>query len=109
MTRRIVLAALAAASVMMGCGGGGDDAPTTGAVYFKIDAATCRGTSANMNLFINGTQVGNEVITVGGTSKAYSVGAGSVVLSAQEVGGFTWVPKTYTVPAGGSFTLLLTC
>ena len=109
MTRKIVLAALAAASVMLGCGGGGDDAPTTGAVYFKIDAATCRGTSANMNLFINGTQVGNEVITVGGTSKAYSVGAGSVVLSAQEVGGFTWVPTTYTVPAGGSFTLLLTC
>lgn len=109
MTRRIVIAALAAASVMLGCGGGGGDAPTTGAVYFKIDAATCRGTSANMNLFINGTQVGNEVIAVGGTSKAYSVSAGSVVLSAQEVGGFTWVPTTYTVPAGGSFTLLLTC
>lgn len=109
MTRPSLLAILVAASVMLGCGGGGDDAPTTGSVYFKIDAATCRGTSANMNLFINGTQAGNEVIAVGGTSKAYVVSAGSAVLSAQEVGGFTWVPTTHTVPAGGSFTLVLTC
>lgn len=108
MQRRIIFVAVAMLPLMIACGGG-DDAPTTGTVYFKIDAATCRGTSANLKFFINGSQVGTEVVAVGSTSKGYETGAGSVVLSAQEVGGFTWSPATHTVPAGGSFTLVLTC
>jgi hypothetical protein len=103
-----LLACIAVSALMSACGGGGDD---DGTVYFKIDSATCRGTSASLRLFINGTLVGTETISVGGTSKGYSTHAGSNVLSAQEArdGGFTWRPTTYDVPGGGSFTMVLTC
>ena len=104
-----VLATLAAATLLTACGGGGDD--DNGTVYFKIDSATCRGTSTSLRLFINGTLVGTETVAVGGTSSGYSTHAGSNVLSAQEArdGGFAWSPTTFTVPGGGAFTMILTC
>ena len=109
MAHKLLVSYVLIACSLAACGGGGDDTPTTGTVVFKIDAATCRGTSANMRFFVNGSLVGTEVVLVGGTSKGYQANAGSNVLSAQEVGGFTWSPATRDVPAGGTFTLVLTC
>lgn len=107
MSKRNLISAFFVAAALSGCGGGGDD--ENGTVYFKIDAATCRGTSANMVFYMNGSQVGTQTLSVGGTSKGFDSPAGSVVLAAREVNGLVWRPGTYDVPAGGSFTLLLTC
>lgn len=109
MSKRGLIALLAWGALLGACGGGGGS--DSGTVYFKIDAATCRGTSTILDLFIDGSQVGTETITVGGTSKGYSTHSGPNFLSAKEAksGGFVWPSAKYDIPGGGSFTLLLTC
>ena len=109
--RRLLGSALASLTLLSACGGGGGGGDDSGTVYFKIDSATCRGTSTSLKLYVDGSLVGTETVPVGGTSSGYTTHSGSNVLSAQEskTGGFVWSPTTYNVPAGGSFTMILTC
>ena len=109
--RKLLGSVLASLSLLSACGAGGGVSDDSGTVYFKIDSATCRGTSTSLELYINGSLVGTATVAVGETSSGYTTHAGSSVLSAQEnrTGGFVGSPTTYNVPAGGSFTMILTC
>ena len=101
---------LIAAILLAACGGGGDDPPATGSVYFRIDAATCPAQAARISFFIDGTNVGTETLAAGTLSRPYTTSGGSHVLSARLLDfPITWNPSTHSVPAGGAFTLVLTC
>lgn len=93
---------------LLACGGGGDDG---GIVYFKIDAGTCRIGATSLQLFINGSLVGTELIAAGGVSSGFPTHAGSNVLFAKEnkQGGYIWNPSVHIIPEGGSYTLILPC
>ena len=103
------LAILAATSMTFGCGGG--DQPSNGDVIFKLDAATCpTPTTAPLITFtIDGSDVGTETMVAGAASKPYSTGAGEHILSARISTKYSWPGTKGTVPAGSTFTFVLTC
>lgn len=99
--------------VLAACGGSDATSPAKGSVVFKIDALTCTGT-ASIDLFIDGTQVGTETLSAGGSSKAYTATTGTHAVAARTTNatansGRTWPTTTATVPANGTYTALLTC
>jgi hypothetical protein len=94
-----------------GCSGGDKvTAPANGTVIFKIDAQTCTG-AGTITFYIDGSAVGTETLAAGGSSKGYTTPAGTHVLGATEagVGAYTWPSQTAAVPAGGTYTAVLTC
>jgi hypothetical protein len=104
------LLAVAMVAVMAACGGE-TTAPTAanGTLFFKIDALTCSGTSV-VSFAVDGSVVGSETISAGGTSKGYTVTAGSHVVGARvSNGNYVWPNTNINVPANGTFTQVLPC
>lgn len=115
-TIRRSLITCAVTLTVLACGGGGDastaPAPTTGAVYWKLDGATCSvSTPVSIQFFIDGSNVGTESLSsASAQSKGYTTSAGQHVLGARLSNtGVAWGSITATVPAGSSYTAVLPC
>jgi hypothetical protein len=82
----------------------------TATVVFKVHD-NCGPASGNIAFYIDGSTVGTATLSGGQSSPGYTVSAGQHLASANETtpGGFTWENLSFTVAAGGSFTVLLTC
>jgi len=81
-----------------------------GNVRWTVDAQTCVG-SATIDLFVDGARVGSETLAAGGTSRSYTVIAGTHVLGASESNnaGYVWPSQSFPVTAGGTSTQILLC
>lgn len=107
------IAVVLSAFLIFGCGSDSSTAPApvvNGTIIFKIDAASCKGTSA-VDLFIDGSLAGTETLSAGGTSKSYTVVSGQHVLAANisNTRAIVWPATTVTVPPNNSYTHILTC
>jgi hypothetical protein len=113
--RRLLVVALSA--ILLACSGGGGSgptAPTTGAVVFKLDANTCPpilGTSPiSVIFFIDGNTIGTAAVSTTQSSPAYTVSAGSHVLSARVANTtYFWGNTNVTVLAGQTFSAVMPC
>jgi hypothetical protein len=98
-------------AVMAACGGDTTTAPpaANSTLFFKIDALTCSGTSV-VSFAVDGSIVGSETISAGGTSKGYTITAGSHVVGARvSNGNYVWPNTNINAPANGTFTQVLPC
>jgi hypothetical protein len=116
--RSITAAALLLVSLTFTACGGADavagpnyQAPTTGAVAFKVDGQSCVGSSA-IDFYLDGSIIGTENLTAGGAaSKSYVTSAGQHVVGAavSNTRSFVWPSQNVMVTAGGVWTALLKC
>lgn len=83
--------------------------PTTGTLSLRLDGQTCSGTRT-ITIFVDGTSQGAYAFT-GGQTKSFTASAGAHLVGATESGpfGLTWPSQNVFVPAGSSYTVLLTC
>jgi hypothetical protein len=110
--RRLLIVMLCAPLLACSGGGGGSGptAPTTGVVYFRLDAATCGSVGTlTFNYYIDGSLVGSGNLSAGLTSPGFTVSAGAHATGAKVANTtFAWSINA-TVPAGGSWTSTLLC
>jgi hypothetical protein len=100
----------------MACGGSSDATappPEPGKLVFKLDPATCTSYAVdpiNIALLIGSVPV-DTLDMVAGDTASFGEPAGDHLVSAHQTTahGMDWPNHLVTVPAGASFTWLLTC
>ena len=82
----------------------------TGTVAFKVHE-NCGSGSGTITFYVDGSSVGTATLSGGESSPSYTVSAGQHLASANETttGNLSWDSLSFTVAAGGSFTMILTC
>ena len=82
----------------------------TGTVVFKVHE-NCGSASGTIQFYVDGSSVGTATLSGGQSSPSYTVSAGQHLASANETisGNLSWPNLSFTVEAGSSFTVLLTC
>jgi hypothetical protein len=95
------------------CGGESSTGPKTPAtipLIFKIDAQTCTG-SAAIDFFVDGSIVGTENMSSGGTSSTYQITPAKHVLGAQvsNTHARVWGPFNIDLTGQTAWGQILTC
>ena len=100
------LAVICLLGLVIGCS---DQGPALGAVRWTVDGATCNG-SGTILFFVDGEQIGSELMAAGQSSEDYPVEAGRRAIGARAGDdSLIWPSMPADVIEGETFVALLTC
>ena len=107
--RFLGVCAVAVLRTLQACGGGGGD-DETATVYFEPDTATCVAADWQLEMYIDGSLVGTELVEVGKKSSAFETKPGNRTISAIETrSGKRFGPWSQELEPGMTFTLKMVC